>query len=239
MIISIGLALGVSASLLYVFLLQPFILKLEANKKLSDLGSPRDSVVASNTEVFDYDGENPLQLNTDQKGLGSAEITEPASLNFGKNGRTVEVWADLGSQAGRDFFLVNQTILETMLKSRKINLQIHPVIGKDPYGMYSAEALSESFVLNPDKSWEFFLEVLKNGAEVETRDDILNSITNIATKLGINIDAASINNGTFVSWLMTADEGLQHKQLPYILIDGEPVPDGISIMNPEEFKKII
>lgn len=231
-----GVLIGVLAALLIVFIIQPMTATKNANSRLEELGVSKGSVVAANTNLFPFEGENPLDLKTEQKGLGETSITTPPAFIFGKSGKVLEVYADFSNQRVRDFFLVNQNLLESMISRGNLTLKIYPIISSNPYSLYSAEALGESFVMAPEKAWEFFLEVLKKGAEVESRDDVLNSLTNIGTALGINIDAASINNGTLASWILSSSKDEVPETLPTLILDGSPISDDITITNTEEMK---
>lgn len=237
--VSAGLLIGVVAALVLLFVVQPLQAKKVANNALENLGVERGSVVATNTELFPFEGDNPLDLKTPQKGLGINKITEPPAFIFGDSGKTLEVYADFGGQRSREFFLVNQNLLSSMISSGQLTLVVYPVVGDNPYDIYAAEAIGEAFVLAPEQAWDFFIETLKNGAEVSSRDDILNSLTNLGIKFDIPLDAISLNNGTLASWILSGVSHSTGKTVPSLLLDGQSLPDDIAITDTEALKEVL
>lgn len=233
-----GLLLGTSIGLVYLFVIQPIQVRGEAEERLQGLAPTPVIISAINTEILPFEGENPLELPTAQKALGMNEmITEPPAFIFGEEGTHLTLYLNFGDQRSREALLLHQDLWEAYIKSGKIQLSIVPVIGGRSYGLYAAEAVAESVALEPDKTWEFLLEILKKGAEVESRDDILNAITNLASQQELFIDAASLNNGTFVSWLLSSTGLPVGSKVPLLALDNTPVD--IQLTNEEELKEFL
>lgn len=227
MVISILVGFALAAA--WAFLVQPYLSKQEAKKELLSISANHNDIIALNTNLYPYLGENKLDLSTDQKGLGIESIEDPASFIFGNGKRisqTLEVFMDFSEQKSRDFILANQIVLKNSIEKGEIILKVYPLIGDSPYAIYSTEALSEGFYLSPENSWTFFIELLKKSAEIKSdnRDTIINSIINVANNAGIpEIDAVSIARGTFVSWLISGSEAtdIEGKPLPVVKLDGK------------------
>lgn len=237
----VGAAIGVILAVMFVFLVKPFFAKRDAQSVLDGMsGGISQEIVAINSNPFEFTDSNPLELQTDQWGLGEESLTSPAAFIYGTGKSTVDLYLDFGTQRSRDILLVNKEALEEVLKNGKYTVRIHPVISEASYGLFAAEAVSEVTLLAPEKSWEYLLKAVEGNAVASSnRDDALNHLTNLAVKAGINIDASTIDQGSFASWVLTSGDDIEGKVLPFVLINGEEPSGDITLLDPEEFRKVL
>lgn len=197
----------------YIFV--PMSEKEKASNELSTIAGNRGSIQAKNTDVVTFEGQALKGANTDQKALSSAGIGSDAGVFVFTNGKdsadkkTLDIYIDFDSQYSRDFILLNQGVLKGMVENGVVDLYIHPVPSGSALSMYSPEALAEAFVSTPDKTWDFFIGLLKLSAETKTdkSEDSVKSIVDLAKDKGISdISDETIEGGTFSSWILAVGD---------------------------------
>lgn len=256
-VVVVGLAFG------YVKIIEPWIAQMNATAEL-EKDTNQKPVVAQNTDFIKFKpdaaaaGEIPKGVNPNQLGLGEGtKLTDPASFIFASNSATadshvVDVYMDFYSQRSRDFITINKSTLENQIETGKIILKIHPVLNSEPFSIYAPEALAEAFGTAPEKAWSFFTDLLKESITLtgnESSEEIVDFIAknakeNIGREKGDpnRIDAESIVNGTFLTWLYTAADDPKLAvgyTPPVIYIDDKEIDqDTWTINDPEMMVKL-
>ena len=193
--------------------------------------------VNTNTQVFT--GQKLQNANVEQKSLigGTGNTAEEAAVFIFNNGKKnddeikiVDVYIDFNSQHSRDFVLINQNVFKNMVENGRIELRIHPVSSGSALSIYSPEALAESFVVAPEKSWTLMISLLQLSAELQNTEDkeVLPELLKKVEENGISdISEESITNGTFASWIVAVgnDEKLKTDYYPPIVYVNDTVMD--------------
>lgn len=229
-----------------------YSLNNKANKELANVLSMKAPVSAWNDELLIFTtGQIIENTNIEQKALGrNGEVTTPARFIFsngkGKNPKTVKAFLDFSEQRSRDFILINKDLLQGLIEGGVINLEVYSIPAGRGYSIFSTEALAEAFVSEPDKAWEYFIELMKLSAELESNvsaDEMVERIAETAHKVKINqIDEDSIWNGSFTSWILTVGEDpfLQTGVLlPEVMVNNEAIADIININDTEALRRVI
>jgi len=223
-ILSILLAVG------YFFFINPLVLEAQAKNHLAE-ESNVSAIIVGNNEMLSYQpeiddllsGSNPRQLALGVNG----EITEPVyfefkSKNSSNDSHVVDLYIDFYSQQARDFIALNQSTLTNLIGNGRIILRVHPAVQKNGFSIYAPEALAEVFGTNPDKAWNFFIQLMKESDTILSSNspedpqasdqEILQFIGGISAEVGIpagacssspcnTVDSDSIKFLTFFSWL--------------------------------------
>lgn len=209
----------------------------DANKALSNINSSRGSISPVNTKTKVFKGQTLENVNVEQKSLvgGSDNTADEAAVfifNNGKNGekKILDIYLDFDAQVSRDFMLINQISLKSLVESGLIELRVHPVSSGTPLSIYSPEAVAESFVVDPAKSWTFLISVMKLSAELQNNSKLepLPSLAKKAEELEIKgITEETISNGTFSSWIIEVgnDAKLKTGYYPPIIYVNDVVVD--------------
>lgn len=225
----------------------------EAQSALDKIAQQKDDLRVVNTKLETYKGQKIESANIEQKSLttASGEGADSAVFLFsnGKSSeskKTVDVYLDFSSQKSRDFILLNQSSLKNMIENNIIDLKIHPVPSSSAFSVYAAEAVSESIVTSPNQTWDFIIELLKTSSTLKTdkNDDIVKAVLKAAKDQGVrDIDADSIKNGTFASWILAVgdDKNLQTGYYPPIIYVNDKIvnPDKVSFTDSSAFQKYI
>lgn len=225
----------------------------EASQKLANLKESYGRITPVNTKTQIFNGQKLENVNIEQKSLvgGKNNKSAEAAVFVFSNGkdnakRIVDVYIDFDSQVSRDFILINQSTLKSMIENGLIELRVHPVSSGSALSIYSPEALAESFVTSPDASWDFMLSLLKLSAEVQANGDI-EILPAIEEKVAENeiekVSAESIQNGTFSSWIIEVgnDQKLKTGYYPPIIYINETIidPDVIDFNNTDAIRRHI
>lgn len=222
----------------YVKFVDPLIQTNQAEAALNTK-QEKSPIVASNTSMLSYKpdakqaGEIPEGVNPKQLALGSGKTIDKSSVFIFKSklandkSHVMDVYMDLYSQRGRDFITLNRSTLEDQIETGNLVLRVHPVLNSSPFSIYAPEALAEVFGTAPNKAWGFFTDLMKESITLtgtEKSDSIVKFIAKIADDSGAkDVDAASIQNATFLTWLYTASNDSKLKvgyTPPVIYTDG-------------------
>lgn len=227
--------------------------KNEAQSALESISQQKGDIEVTNTKLTTFKGQKISSANIDQKALTSASDVGSDSAVFAfSNGKTskdkkvIDVYLDFGSQKSRDFILLNQSSLKNMVENNLIDLRIHPVPSASSFSVYAAEAVSESIVTNPDKTWDFIIELLKTSANLKTdkNDDIIKAVLKTTKDQRIeDIDKESLTNGTFASWILSVgdDPKIKTGYYPPIIYINEKIvdPDEVFLNDSSAFQKYV
>lgn len=244
-----SIPLGIGAGYVY----QKTSMNKEGTRQLNNVRKTYGKITPVNTLAQVFDGQMLENVNIDQKSLvGGANNTASESAVFifsnGKNSpkRSLDVFIDFDSQRSRDFMLINQSSLKSMIENGLIELRVHPVSSGSALSIYSPEALAESFLTSPEKSWNFMLSLLKLSAEVQADGDIdiLPAIEEKIKESGVtDISAESIKNGTFSSWIIAVgdDPRLDTGYYPPIIYINETIvdPDVVDFNDTDSLRRYI
>lgn len=235
-----GVVGAILLALLVHFGLTPLLANQSAQEALDSSKNASGPVTPVNTAMVTFQGQKVQNANVQQKGLGGGEqVTTPAAFIFSngkasKGRRVVDVYLDFSNQRSRDFLLLNQNNLRGLIESGSAELRLHPVPTGNAFTMYSSEALAESFVTSPDASWAFLFQLMRLSATLKTdsSDEVVNAIVDTAKAEGVkDVDAASIKNGTFASWILSVgnDPHLKAGYYPPLIYVNDKLLDGNSL----------
>lgn len=230
----VSLVLVVALSAGAAFFLQPWLKSQDANRVLSSVGMSRGDIRPQNTVLYTFSGQLLKNANVNQKSLtgGGVGPSDGAVLGFtnGKDGnkKTLDLYIDFNGSSSRDFVLLNQTSLRSMVESGQVDLRVHPVPSGTALSIYSPEVVAESFVTTPSKSWSLLLETLKLSASLETDKsaDVVDALVETAKKSGVSgVDKESITNGTFGSWIFSNgnDTRIANQSVPVAYVNGRVI----------------
>lgn len=214
----------------------------QSRQVLEGIFQSQGSITPVNTNTQVFTGQKLQNANVEQKSLigGTGNTAEEAAVFIFNNGKTnnaeikiVDVYIDFNSQRSRDFVLINQNVFKNMVENGRIELRIHPVSSGSALSIYSPEALAESFVAAPDKSWSLMISLLQLSAELQNTEDkeVLPELLKKVEENGISgITEKSITNGTFASWIIAVgnDEKLKTDYYPPIVYVND------TVMNPNK-----
>jgi hypothetical protein len=247
--------LGIIGAILLAFFMQfvvtPWITARNEVSTLNNIAITNGPITPLNITLVTFQGQKIANANTSQKALAvGSVVATPAGFIFsnGKEGNrhVVDVFLDFSSQHSRDFLLMNRNNLEALITNGLIELRLHPVPTGNALSMYSAEAIAEAFVTTPDKAWDFNLELTRLAATVDTNkaEDIVALIEETAKEINVTgIDAASIQNGTFSSWIISVGDDTRLQKAftpPLIYIDGKILDvSTVNVNNPDDFRKAV
>lgn len=172
------------------------------------------NITALNTGLAAFTGQTIASANVKQKALaiGERAVTPPAFIfsngeeNVGR--KDLHIYVDFGDQGSRDFFLLNATLLRSLVEGGKVNLYLHAVPNGEAYSLLAPETLAESFYYSPEKAWASLLAILKFADEYQSSNyntgKLAKRLADVVTDNGVeDIDKESIQNGTFGSWLLS------------------------------------
>lgn len=233
-----------------------FINKASSNNAakvaLSGLMNQRGDISPLNTEVVTFKGQSVTSATVGQKALTNGLTGNDSGVFAFSNGKDnadkkiVDLYVDFYSQRSRDFLLINQTSLKKMVENNLIVLKVHPVPSGSAFSAYASEAVAQSFVVAPDKSWDLIIELLKASTALNTdkADDVLKAVEDTTKKSGIKeINAETIKKGTFASWLLAVgdDKKLETGYYPPIAYVNDKVisPDVVDFNDSTSFQKNI
>lgn len=224
----------------------------EAVEGLDNLSSQRGSIMVLNTELVTFKGQAIPSADIDQKALVSGFIGSESAVYAFSNGKTsetkktLEVYLDFNSARSRDFMLFNQSSLKGMVENNLIELRVHPVPTGSAYSIYAAEALAESVLLSPEKTWELMFELLKASSSLNNNsdEDIVTSVVETSEEVGITgITVSTIKNGTFASWVLAVGDDPKLSSgyyPPVVYLDGIQVtPEDVFFNDPDAFQRYI
>ena len=233
------------------FIISPLVQKNGAQQILGNLANSVGDVTPANTELLTFTGQSLQKATVHQKSLGKdGKPSTPAGFYFtngsGEEKTVVDLYGDFQSQRSRDFILMNRNMIQQMIQHGSIEFRFHPVPTGSAYSLYSAEALAESFITSPDKSWNFMLELFRQGANVSSdkNEDYLNTVANAAQEMNVrNVDGETIKSGAFTGWILSVgnDEKLQKNfVLPTLYVNGKQIDQHkVNLNNSDEVKKVI
>lgn len=232
------------------FFIVPAFNEKSANNRLEKIVSKNGSLTAVNTKIVSYNGTRVPETNKDQKALSGNNISLNGAFFMFSNNKNVgqkivDLYVDLTNKQSRDFMLINENNLKSLIESGNIILRIHPVPSNNKNSLLYGEAISEAVNTTPNRSWNFLYSILKNDiiSQNSNNTDIINDIVAMAKKNGINdIDAKSIVNGTFASWLVDAgkDDKLNTGYYPPIIyVNNNLIDKNTNINDPSNFRKVV
>jgi hypothetical protein len=251
---AIGVLLAVGAAAGWHFAVEPQLAKKSAQEQLQQAQDARGTLRLANTTLSSFAPAELIEgTNPDQKALISGDLGREAGVFIFGNGasqasaQVMDVYLDFSSQRSRDFFLQNQTVLQSAIQAGAVELRIHPVPNSSsPFSLYAPEALAEAAVLQPDFAWPLLIDLLKLSTELSTTptDDVAQAVASRAERAGVRgIDRASITNGTFASWLLAVGEDSKVRSpygLPAIYRGGELLDSStVDINNPNVFREYL
>lgn len=230
----------------------PIIANHTAQNILNAAKSSSGPITPLNTQVKTFTGQKIKGANVNQKELQGGGVSATSAVFAFSNGKdstdrkTVDVYIDFSSAKSRDFILLNQTAFESMIKSGKIELRIHPVPTGSAFAMYAPEAVAEAFSYNPSAAWNTMTELLKASSTIDTNkpDDIVSTVVKTANKAGVsNVTKKTIKGGTFSSWIVSVgdDKNLQTGYYPPIMyVNGKQIsPNGVNFNNSNDITHAI
>lgn len=251
LVLAVVLVIGLIAVALKLFVVP----QVNAQTALDNAFKNKGSITAVNTEIVVFNGQRLEQTNIEQKALAkNGDVTAPPAFIFNNGKDTTErkifsYYLDFSDQRSRDALLANKRVLSGFIESGSIELQVYPVLSGRAYSMFAAETLSEVFVTQPDLTWETMFTLLKEGPALVGLDDtkaIADGITKAVERIGVQeVNAESIQNGTFASWLLSIDKDprlntTSQIRLPYILVDNKPLDLSLEELNDSDrFKKAV
>lgn len=228
-----------------------------ANSQLSSITSAYGEIQPVNTDLKVFSGQSVNGANVEQKSLvgGSNNQAEESAVFIFSNGKDsdekkiVDIYLDFDSQRSRDFMLINQISLQSMVENGLIELRVHPIASGTPMSIYGSEVVAESFYSDPDTSWNLLISMMKLSGELESdaQDDadlVVEAIMEKVDELQVSeITSSSIKNGTFASWILQVgnDEKLQTGYYPPVAYvnDVEIDPDMTDFNDVDDFQKRI
>jgi len=242
-----GVAIGSS------YLLSRYQSNQTAETGLKSISSQKGDIRVSNTKLSTFKGQKISSANIDQKSLTNASGMGSDSAVFvfsngkeNKDKKIVDVYLDFSSQKSRDFILLNQSSLKRMVENNLIELRLHPVPSASSFSIYAAEAISESIVTSPDKTWDFVIALMKTSATLNTdkNDDVIKAVLDTVKEERIDdVDAESIKNGTFASWILAVGDDNKLKTgyyPPIIYLNDKAVdPDDVFLNDSSAFQKYV
>lgn len=230
----------------------PIIANHTAQNILNAAKSSSGPITPLNTQVKTFTGQKIKGANVNQKELQGGGVSATSAVFAFSNGKdstdrkTVDVYIDFSSAKSRDFILLNQTAFESMIKSGKIELRIHPVPTGSAFALYAPEAVAEAFSYKPSAAWNTMTELLKASSTIDTNkpDDIVSTVVKTANKAGVsNVTKKTITGGTFSSWIVSVgdDKNLQTGYYPPIMyVNGKQIsPDGVNFNNSNDITHAI
>lgn len=224
-----------------------------AEKDLRYLKSGNSLVIPRNIDSFPYDSEKVIEgASPDQKSLGEKTSTESPSFIFtnsesDKNPKEVHLYIDLSKRNNVDFFNFNRGVFESLIKTGKIDLHVHPVMSGDPYSIYAFELLAKSFEKEDQGSWDLLFNLVVNAPasyELKTPDDSLKIISDVISKSSIGgIDKTDLIKGEYSSWILSIENDKNVSDgffEPEIYIDNSKVgTQSIDMNNKSKFRELI
>lgn len=225
----------------------------DAKNTLFNFESKRGKLQPVNTKLKVFKGQVLEGANTEQKALtgGSNNNAEEAAVFIFGNGKEndkkiMDIYLDFDSQRSRDFLLINQTTLKSLVESGTIELRLHPVSSGSALSMYSPEALAETFVKSPDKAWSLLISTMKLSAESQANAelDVLEALVGKIEELNISdVTSETIQNGTFSGWIIKVgdDNKLQTGYYPPIVYLNDAVidPDKVDFNDATTFQRYV
>lgn len=245
--------IGIILALVLAFITNKWLETNSAKDNLNNITNSSGTITAYNNKILLFtDGQKIENTNIEQKALGvNNTATTPASFIFsnGKNNenkKQVKAYLDFSEQRSRDFILMNQDLLKNMIQAGTIDLKIYSIPTGNGFSIFSSEALAEAFVTYPDKSWNYFISLMKASAELENNvsaDEIVEKIVDLAKENKIDsISEESIHNGTFSSWILSVSDDPFLKTgtlLPEVFAGETPLADIININDSDELREAI
>lgn len=244
---------GIILALVLAFFTNNWIAVNNAKNAINNAKNSSGKIIAYNSEILLFTSGQVIEnTNIEQKALGkNGKITRPASFIF-SNGKTsenkkkVRAYLDFSEQRSRDFILLNKDMLKAMVEAGTIDLEIFSIPTGKAFSMFASEALAEAFVLEPSKSWDYFINLMKASAELESNtnaDDMVNRLEELAKTSNITeIDVDSILNGSFSSWLLTVSEDpflTTGILLPEVFVGNTALVDIINVNDSDQLRKAI
>lgn len=242
-----GVAVAIVLAVVVQFVLTPFF---RGEAQFNEAGD----IQPLNSELAPFTGQSIANANAEQKALGvDGEATEPPAFIF-SNGEEAEarqrldLYVDFSDQESRDLILLNQATLKALVESGRVNLYLHAVPTGQAYSMYAPEVLAETFYSNPDRAWAVLLDVLKLAPIADAQDyghqKLARELARVANDNQVEaVDAQSIQNGTFASWLLSisSDPKLTTgAQLPSLYLADSPIDlDTIDLAANSGFNKAL
>lgn len=226
-----------------------------AQSALDGAAANSGPIAALNTDMATFEGQKIDQANVEQKGLAQgSKLTDPPAFIF-TNGKDIadrkvlDFYFDFSDQRSRDALISNSISLRSLVESGQVELRLHPLFGGRAYSMYASEALAEVFAAESDLAWESLMTLLRNApalASVDSNDEMVKGVVSNLESSGVSaVDAESIQNGTFATWLLSIGNdpqlnGAVAPKLPYILVDGRQLNIAVdSLNNPDLFKRAV
>ena len=211
-IITVFVALGLA--LFSTLVVSPMIAKKNAQDILDGSISSQGNLTVINNEVETFTGQTISGADVNQKMLSGKKNGENIGTKSGvfvfsngkeSNQKVVEVFVDFNSQTSRDFLLLNMPSFKKMIEGGLIDLHIKPVPTNNAFTMYASEAIAKTISNQPDRAWDFTVELLKLSAlnATDKPDDLVGSIVETARKAKIDgITDGVIQSGSFASWFV-------------------------------------
>jgi hypothetical protein len=220
--------LAIAMAFVAFFVINPQIENKRANDTLIELWNNAGNVTLLNTEQTTFTGQSLPSANVEQKALTGSGVNASSGVfafNNGKdveNRKTLDVYLDFGSQASRDFFAYNQSMLTSMIRSGQVEVRIHPVPTGSPLSMYAPETLAEVASVQPNKVWDLVLETMKIGPTLQdgTPQETAEAITTmLGNEMITDIEPGDVSDGTFSSWILAVgdDENLSTGYYPPVV----------------------
>lgn len=202
--------------------------------------SSSDNIVAANNKIVPFSSKIIKNTDKNQRALSKdgKKATVPPSFIFNNgvsssksDAKPFDIYMDFANTGGRGFILLNQSVLQGLIKSGKIELRIHPVPSRNIVSLYIPEAIAEVFNQSPDKAWGFMLDALKVGLQDEEKGDDAKQLAKRMRDVArdndiINVDGKSIREGYFVSWILslTGDKNIPSgSKLPLYYLNDKKV----------------
>jgi len=215
----ISVACAIVLAVVVALVVMPAVQRHRAQLMLNDAYT--GPITVANSDTVKFNGKKVDKTAPDQLALSDdgQEAKDPASVNFGTRGKSVDVFVDFSDRHSRDFLSLNRNSLKSMVESGRIILRIHPVPSTNPTGMYATQAISEVAAVAPEKTWDYIGDVIKMCATPSSNP--AKTFAEAAEASGIRgVGKLNIQSGHFASWIVSGAP-TDKIVLPAVYIDGK------------------
>lgn len=235
-----GLVFTVALSFGVVHEAIPRIQEASAAQELSRLTEARGAVGAQSRFLTSYQGTTVPGTNPLQKALSTTPGGEASPALVFSNGRTdpkrrvVSLYLDLSTGGSQDILLMNRSMLTSLMETGALEIRVHLVPTKRALGTLAAEAVAEASYTAPSKAWNLLFEVARyaRGTQATAPGVLAQELAQVVRDAQVSgVDARSLQNGTFASWLLSQgqDPRLKTGVYPPLVYRGETLVDSKTV----------
>ena len=215
----ISVACAIVLAVVVALVVMPAVQRHRAQLMLNDAYT--GPITVANSDTVKFNGKKVDKTAPDQLALSDdgQEATEPASVNFGTRGKSVDVFVDFSDRHSRDFLSLNRNSLKSMVESGRIILRVHLVPSTDSTGMYATQAISEVAAAAPEKTWGYIGDMIEMCATPLSNP--AKTFAEAAKASGIKgVSEHNIQSGYFASWIVSGAP-TDKVVLPAVYVDGK------------------